>query len=1150
MFRIIILLIVCLFYLLKVSFVEATNSFVTIVNPIRGNDFWETEGQKPADAIFAQMNILKSQNVPVSWLLRYDALSDQNILGLLRSKPASHDLGIFLEITPTWTKEADVNYRQSPSWHFAESVFLTGYEQSDRVKLIDKAFEKFNETFKFYPKSVGAWWIDSYSLDYMQVRYGVKAALIVADQYTTDNYQIWGQYFQAPFYPSKRNTLIPAQTKDNKIPVVVMQWASRDPVNGYGNGVQESTYSVQANDYIGYHELNTDYFSKLVDIFTRQDLNQFNQVVVGLENSFSWKIYGGEYEKQIRSLVDKRRTGQIDFLNMSDFAIWYELKFPDISPEHIIVAEDPLGSGQRSVWFMNPFYRAGWFFNKTGSVFRDIRPYIEGSWEPCFEKTCQELNFATSAVRVLDDVTFGTSWILDEGKITDFKVERKEQDFSINYINEVGRRRVIRFMPRDLSIDGHVKTIDATILEITDKKQGEPLTIKEDQNLKTSFPTLFLNFVKFLGFVMVAFFLPGYLLVGFKDENLPIKIFLAICIGFCTNTLVAYLSGYLLSKYIYFVVVLYIGISILALITTKKLRDFSDLMVLPRSIKANLAAIFIIVSGTIFQTVELIKSGWVYSFGVGFFGPLARDGVWHQALVNQLVKQVPPINPGTSGEILSNYHYFYDLLVALTHKLTGIPVMDLIFRFYPILFSLLLGLGSYLFANRLFKNKFAALIGLYFVYFGSSFGWIVEFLRERHFGGESAFWASQSVSMNLNPPFAISILTFLAGLYLFHKITIQKSQVRPLLLPLVILWGSLIGFKAYGGTVVLGALFLVSWQWLIFKKDLSYFKIFIPILIISLLVFLPQNKMSGALLVFAPFWFIHSMVDLNDRVGWQRLSLARQAYLERGQWLKFTLAEVLGLVIFIIGNLGVKFVSLLTLITFIKVKLWNKPIYSFIFFVSFLSLIIPILFIQKGNPWNTIQFMYYFLFLMSFFAGFVLLTMIKRLAMSLKIITIATVILINPISSFFTFKSSFEGKPPASLPPGELTALNYLNGLEDGNVLSVPFNKNLRAKYTNPYPLVVYDATTYISAFSSKASFFEDEIQQEILHIDSDNSFKRQLEAKDFFYSGDLNHQKKFLTENNIRYIYLPKIHKVSLNTEKLGLEKVFENEEAVIFLR
>lgn len=1122
------------------------NSFVSIVNPIRGNDFWELQHQRPSDAILGQFEILMQSNLSATWLVRPDVLQDFSLLSIVKSFPVTHEIGIFLEVTPIWTKSAKVDYRSSETWHLASSAFLTGYTPAERERLIDNAFANFKEVFGFYPKSVGAWYIDSYSLTYMQKQYGVTSALIVADQHTTDSYQIWGQYWSTPYYPSKKNTLMPAQNTEDKLPIVVMQWATRDPVNGYGKGVEESTYSVQPNDYIDYHHLSTDYFSNLIDIFTMQKLNQFGQVVVGLENSYSWKIYQKEYQNQITLLSNKSKTGQFLVVTMSGFATWYSKEFPNLSPAQIIVAPDPLGTKNYAVWFMNPFYRAGWFVNNEGSVFRDVRPYIEGRKEQCFSSTCGDLNFATFALWTIDEITRNQKYVVDPGAIKDIQVGKEGDKYFVTYLNEMGRKRVINFMPRDIAVDSDVKSIDSFILAATSGNQSGIVISKSYPTSAIKVPLrnfgeFILVTLKFLFFVVLVLFVPGWLIVRtLKNEQLLARLFLSINLGFIGLTLVSYIGGYLKTPWIIYS---YIGLSFLLFIV---LRCYRQLWIEKRQFCLTgfkLWPLSLVGAGTFFQSLSMIRSGWPYDFGLGFWGPMGHDGIWHQALINQLIRQVPPENPGFSGSLLSNYHYFYDLLVAATYNLSTVPILDLLYRFYPILFSLLVGLGTYLLVMNLTRKKIAALISVYFIYFAGSFGWIVEYIREKHFGGESAFWANQSVSANLNPPFAISLVLIIALMLTFFAVLKQQSLKAGLVL--VLIAGSLIEFKVYAGIIVLGGLLLVALTQILFQKSLFFLKVFLGSLALSSAVFLPQNIRSGELLVFAPFWFVHSMVDFPDRVGWIRLALAREAGFAQAQWFKFFAAEIVSLILFIVGNLGTRFIVLVGIIAVIKNKLWLQERYVFILGMSVISLVIPLLFIQKGNPWNTIQFFYYFIYFVAIFTGITLLFIFEKLPRMLGYLLVFFILVITPINAVVTFRSSLYPLPPSRLTGGEFAALNFLQRLPSGVVLTYPFDKDERSKYTNPFPLLIYETTNYVSAFSEKPVFVEDEIQQEIFQNDYK---KRVVSVVDFFKGRDALWSEEFLKVNNIRYVYLPKIFGVTLNTDSLNLKKIYDNEEVSIY--
>lgn len=1100
--------------------IAKSENFISVVNPVRGADFWDQKNQQPQDAVKGQVEILKQFNIQASWLIRSDALSDEKILSIL---PNQDEKGLFLEVIPSWSKETSLEYHKSQSWHSASSAFLTGYELNEREKLIDSAFDKFKKVYGVYPKSVGAWWIDSYSLSYMQKKYNITSALIVADQYSTDNYQIWGQYFSTPYYPSKNNALHPAQNLENKLPIVITQWASRDPVNAYGNGVFESTFSLQANDYLDYHNLDTKYFSKLVDIYTNQPFNKFSHLVVGLENSYSWEKYKSEYQNQIKTLVEKRNTGQISLLTLKDFSNWYIARFPNISPEQIIIADDSLGSQKKVVWFMNPFYRAGWFYSREISMFRDIRQYVDGEEELCFKQRCETVNFATSAIRVLDDVSFGHKWVIDEGRISDFKVNKNNENFVISYKNEVGRSRNIEFLPRDISIDEKISSIDTSILEATKKdiSQKPRNTNIAKNSLNWSLRSVFSETLKFILFLTFACLIPG--LVISRKRNL----FVSVTVGIVSLTLCFYIASLLRFKLL---VPVYL---VTGLILFFKLRYFKELKLPNFKKRNNLIFLGVIIIGTVFQTLPTFRSGLTYPYGLGLWGPNTHDGVWHIALINQLVKAVPPENPIFSGVSVKNYHFFYDILIACTNYLTQLSITDLVFRFYPILFSMLLGIGTYYLMTNIYKKTLAMILSLYLIYFAGSFGWIVEYIKVRHLGGESAFWANQSISFNLNPPFAISLIIVIAIFYLLSFDRVQKSFV-----PLVILCGVLLPFKAYAAVLILTTLLIIS----IIRRSIQIGAVFITSVISSYLFFISNFSLGDKLILFSPFWFIHSMIDSPDRVGWVRVSLMRNTGFEKGNWLKVILAELISLTIFILGNLGTRLFALPALLGFKYIV--RREILLSISIFSLLSFVIPILFIQAGNPWNTIQFLYYGLYSLALIAGTVLSNFLTKFNNFFAKVFILMILIITPINSWATANGYLSYQPHALISSQEIEALEFLSKQKDGIVLIYPYDPKLKTKITEPWPLYAYDSTAYVSALSKKPSYLEDEGQNQILLTDYK---KRLVASKDFFLSTN-SESRDFILNNHISYIYIPKVNSIRLDQETLGVNNIFENDEVIVY--
>ena len=252
MFKFVLLIILILAFLiftpLTIFAQQSGNSFINIVMPVRGEDFWQDQKITPFESFKKYFDLISNKELPATWLLRFDTLKDPQITTKLKNNLNKRQIGLFLEITPSIANEALVKYHEAENWHQAGSVLPTGYTLDERRKIIDTYFEKFKEEFGFYPQTVGAWWIDADSLTYMYTKYGIKANLSVSDQFSTDGYQVWGQFWSTPFYPSKFNASQPAQNIENKIGVVQLQWAARDPYQGFGGRVEDSTYSIQAND--------------------------------------------------------------------------------------------------------------------------------------------------------------------------------------------------------------------------------------------------------------------------------------------------------------------------------------------------------------------------------------------------------------------------------------------------------------------------------------------------------------------------------------------------------------------------------------------------------------------------------------------------------------------------------------------------------------------------------------------------------------------------------------------------------------------------------------------------------------------------------------------------------------------------------------
>lgn len=443
----------------------ASNQFITIVNPIRISAY----STNPTASLEAQYLEVQKRNLAATWLLSYDVILDPGIVSVAKTMDKSQELGLFLEITPHFSSDADVVYNKTDSWHRANSVFLSGYTQEDRRKLIGKAFEKFKQFFGFYPVSVGAWWIDSYSLDYMKAKYNITANLTVADQFATDGYQVWGQYWSTPFYPSKLHAGIPASNADSKLDLVTMQWAARDPLNGYGKG-GASLFSTQDYFEIGY-------FQKLIALYAKSNGNKFGQITVGLEGDFPQDAYEGFFASQLNKVKEEKERGSIIVVTMKDFSDWYRRSFPTLSPVQIIQSDDFLGKAVKSIWYNSPKFRINLVYNfdTKETIIRDFRSYHNNFQEPYYISPNRDLNLSINLPSQIDSAgNPDEEWTVFDEKLE--KVNVKDEVLTLFYKNS----NYIKFTKDGMEIFGDIKKIPNEInhsAQINIKRSGKKVNI-------------------------------------------------------------------------------------------------------------------------------------------------------------------------------------------------------------------------------------------------------------------------------------------------------------------------------------------------------------------------------------------------------------------------------------------------------------------------------------------------------------------------------------------------------------------------------------------------------------------------------------------------------------------------------------------------
>lgn len=557
----------------------------------------------------------------------------------------------------------------------------------------------------------------------------------------------------------------------------------------------------------------------------------------------------------------------------------------------------------------------------------------------------------------------------------------------------------------------------------------------------------------------------------------------------------------------------------------------------------DLSKFILILVGSILWSLTMFRSGLPTKYGIGFFGANGHDGVWHLTVINSLSKGNLEM-PVFSGSEIKNYHIGFDLVVSLLHKITTINISVLYFQILPFIFSVLIGYLVYDIVFKWKNDKNKAFWATAFTYFSGSLGFLVTLVKDGVVSGESVFWSQQAFSTLVNPPFALSLVFLLLGIkYLQSKKLIGS----------VIFFGLLLQIKAYSAILVLAGLFVVSVYSFIKRRELFYFKVFLLSLILNLILLFAVKNDNVSVFELVPFWFLETMMSYSDRLGIEKYYSAMTNYKLGGVYFKLIASYLVAFVLFLIGNMGLRIISLKYYFDLFTKKTKIDSLIVFITIILVVSVTIPMFFVQKGTPWNTIQFFYYFLFFTSILSGIVFSEFVGSLSKRIKSIIYLFLILLFAINSYVTLQHYLPKMPQAVVTREELEALTFLKNQENGVVLTYPFDeyRSREALKNPPRPLYLYESTGYVSYYSDKTLFLADEVN---LNIMGYNWQTRREQILEFFRSADPVTGKNFLKENNIKYLYLtrdnPNMYGTTLKLSPgdLNLETVFENTQVIIY--
>lgn len=211
---------------------------VNIMNFARGFEPRDLELEKKLiSTTINQMKLVNEMQVAATFLFQYEVLADDKFVSKIKENASDNiEFGFWYEVVEPLTSACGLPYESKYGWKWDWHIkpgFSMSYPNEQRKMLIDEAMRKFKEVFGYYPKTVGSWLLDTFTVNYLSNNYEIDAMCFCRDQINTDAYTLVGGYFNQAYYPSKNNMFTPAQSVETQLNVPMFRLLGPDPIHNY-----------------------------------------------------------------------------------------------------------------------------------------------------------------------------------------------------------------------------------------------------------------------------------------------------------------------------------------------------------------------------------------------------------------------------------------------------------------------------------------------------------------------------------------------------------------------------------------------------------------------------------------------------------------------------------------------------------------------------------------------------------------------------------------------------------------------------------------------------------------------------------------------------------------------------------------------------
>lgn len=632
-----------------------------------------------------------------------------------------------------------------------------------------------------------------------------------------------------------------------------------------------------------------------------------------------------------------------------------------------------------------------------------------------------------------------------------------------------------------------------------------------------------------LGFALFAgliWFLSGLFLLPVNKKRAKLDtVFLATTIGFATYTVTLFIFRLLKMPFI----ISYLPFAFLSLKQIRKTKAIKSFK-LPKLTNMQKWFVIIAILGMLIQGIVLFRSAIVKTNGIQFTELSFHDSVWHVYLINELKENFPPRHGGSAPVLIKNYHFLLDLITASIGKYLPLSTYELYYRVIPVFVSLLLSLGVFIFTRSFFRSEKTAVVALFLTLFSGNASWFVQFFRGEEFQYSANTFMLDPITDILQNPHAVIVFPLMLAAILCLKEQEKKTDSRWLVLSILPI-GVLIGFKAWGGLIMLASLPIAATFRSLTKKKHDFWIIWFLALLISLIIFLPNyDHSSAAGIVFAPGWLLKRMVEDPDRYNWVNFFFLEQHYKATNNILRLILINLTEFAIYLIGNLWVKILGLAVVIKWLLKKISASQV--IILMIIGASLLLPVLFNQGRMAYDIIQFGPYSLLLLSILTAPVVIKISIKFPKKTRVLILLILLAISVPSNSKSIVDRIKDKI-FIISKEEMDAYKFVRD-----------NTDLESVFLI-YPTKRDIDTTQVPAFTQRPAFFSGKT---FLIITGENYKEREEQLISFFSTVDLEARNKLIKNHSIDYLIIPTNKLDNLKSEGLNLEQQYSNEAKTIY--